>query len=44
MLDPSTDPETAAQIRRDLLEYYSQDTLSMVMIYQTLKSTVEEMR
>jgi hypothetical protein len=36
MLDPATDCETADKIRAELLEYCAQDTMSMVLIYQTL--------
>jgi len=36
MLDPRTPPDVAARIRADLLAYCCQDTMSMVMIYQTL--------
>lgn len=39
MLDPGTSSETAARIRADLLAYCAQDTLSMVMIYKTLRET-----
>jgi hypothetical protein len=38
MLDPETGPERAAHIRTDLLAYCAQDTMSMVMIYESLRS------
>lgn len=37
MLDPSTASDVAARIGADLLAYCSQDTMSMVMIYQTVQ-------
>jgi len=36
MLDPATTTERAAEISAALLEYCCQDTMSMVMMYQTL--------
>jgi len=38
MLDPGTLPDVVVRIRADLLAYCSQDTMSMVMIYQTLQT------
>jgi hypothetical protein len=38
MLDPATPADLAAQIRADLLQYCRQDTMSMVMIYRTLRA------
>jgi hypothetical protein len=37
MIDPTTDPVRAAQIRTDLLAYCKQDTLAMVEIYRALR-------